>query len=153
MGVSAHLDYELLLRGQSKSHMPLPVSLRIARSEDAPMQCDCIFHHIACFWTCNNHITLTSRSLPELGHGSQSALLLWPWPWVAILAVITARISVVKSQRTFANSTNTWDCHCWQCVNFTMGPNEQNQHFRQKVETKSLYIHVSVHSVSQTEVR
>ena len=38
--ISAH-DYESLLRGRAKSHRPLPVSLRIARSEDAPTQCDC----------------------------------------------------------------------------------------------------------------
>ena len=37
---------------------------------------------------------------------------------------------------TIANSTNTRDRHCWQWAYFTMGPNEQNQHFaelRQKV--------------------
>ena len=38
--ISAH-DYESLLRGRARSRRPLPVSLRIARSEDAPTQCDC----------------------------------------------------------------------------------------------------------------
>ena len=38
--ISAH-DYESLLRGRAKSRRPLPVSLRIAKSEDAPTQCDC----------------------------------------------------------------------------------------------------------------
>ena len=38
--ISAH-DYESLHRGRAKSRGLLPVSLRIARSEDATTQCDC----------------------------------------------------------------------------------------------------------------
>ena len=51
--INAH-GYESLLRGRAKSRRPLPVSLRIARSEDAPTQRNEI---VACFRTCKNHIT------------------------------------------------------------------------------------------------
>ena len=42
------------------------------------------------------------------------------------------------------NSTNTRDCHCWQWAKFTMGPNEQNQHFAELRQKVCLYIHTLV---------
>ena len=45
---------------------------------------------------------------------------------------------------TIANSTNTQDCYCWQWSNFTMGPNEQNQHFVELRQKVCLHIHAVV---------
>ena len=42
-----------------------------------------------------------------------------------------------------ANNTNTQDrIVCWQWTHFTMGPNEQNQHFAELRQKIHLYIHV-----------
>ena len=45
---------------------------------------------------------------------------------------------------TIANSTNMRDHHCCQWANFTMGPNEQNQHFAELRQKLCLYIHAVV---------
>ena len=45
---------------------------------------------------------------------------------------------------TIANSTNTRDRHCCQWANFTMGPNEQNQHFAELRQKVCLNIHAVV---------
>ena len=45
---------------------------------------------------------------------------------------------------TIANSTDTRDRHCCQLANFTMGPNEQNQHFAELRQKVCLYIHAVV---------
>ena len=45
---------------------------------------------------------------------------------------------------TIANSMNTRDRHCWQWANFTMGPNEQNQHFAGLRQNLFLCIHALV---------
>ena len=45
---------------------------------------------------------------------------------------------------TIPNSTNMRDCHCWQWADFTMGPNEQNQHFAELRQKVCLYTHAVV---------
>ena len=59
--ISAH-DYESLHRGRAKSRGLLPVSLRIARSEDAPTQCDCFSFFLSFFLPFSNFWSLTALS-------------------------------------------------------------------------------------------
>ena len=49
-----------------------------------------------------------------------------------------------NSVARLANSTNTRDRHCWQWADFTMGPNEQNQHFAELRQKVCLYTHAVV---------
>ena len=54
------------------------------------------------------------------------------------LPTLRSRVFVCCEQYKHARS------YCWQWTHFTMGPNEQNQHFAELRQKKCLYVHVVV---------
>ena len=54
------------------------------------------------------------------------------------LPTVRSRVFVCCEQYKHARS------YCWQCAHFTIGPNEQNQHFAELRQNVCLYIHVVV---------
>ena len=57
---------------------------------------------------------------------------------ICSLPIIQSRVFVCCEQYKDAK------LYCWQWVYFTMGPNEQNQHFAELRQKVCLYIHVVV---------
>ena len=65
-------------------------------------------------------------------------LLISSYCKVCTLPTLRSRVSVCCEQYKHARS------YCWQWTHFTMGPNEQNQHFAELRHKICLYIHVVV---------
>ena len=65
-------------------------------------------------------------------------LLISSYCQMCTLPTLRSRVFVCCKQYKHARS------YCWQWTHFTMGPNEQNQHFTELRQNNCLYIHVVV---------
>ena len=65
-------------------------------------------------------------------------LLISSYCQMCTLPTLRSRVFVCCKQNKHARS------YCWQWTHFTMGPNEQNQHFAELRQKICLYIHVVV---------